>query len=33
VHRDTALTAPASPLGAKGGEVAAAVALSVLGRE
>jgi probable H4MPT-linked C1 transfer pathway protein len=33
VHRDTALTAPASPFGAEGGEVAAALALSVLGRE
>jgi probable H4MPT-linked C1 transfer pathway protein len=33
VHPDTALHSPASPLGGRGGDVAAAVALSVLGRE
>jgi hypothetical protein len=33
VHPDTALGAPASPLGGQGGEVAAAVALAVLGRD
>jgi (4-(4-[2-(gamma-L-glutamylamino)ethyl]phenoxymethyl)furan-2-yl)methanamine synthase len=33
VHPDTALRSEASPLGGDGGEVAAAVALSVLGRE
>jgi probable H4MPT-linked C1 transfer pathway protein len=33
VHPETALPSPASSLGGKGGEVAAAVALAVLGRE
>jgi hypothetical protein len=33
IHPDTALGAPASPFGGKGSEVAAAVALAVLGRE